>query len=149
MRITRADFSNPQLTSLLSLHLNAAAAQEASHAYDIQQLQSPDIHMFTAVSDAGELMGCAAIKILSAKDGEIKSVRTHPDYLRKGVSHALMDYVEDFARKVGLLRVNLETHPTTDYAAARALYEKRGYGYSGPFGDYMDEPSSVFMTKAL
>ena len=37
----------------------------------------------------------------------------------------------------------LETHPTKAYAAARALYLKRGDSYRGPFGAYTASPGLV------
>ncbi|WP_409434109.1 GNAT family N-acetyltransferase [Litorimonas sp. RW-G-Af-16] len=42
----------------------------------------------------------------------MKSVRTHPDHLRKGVSTHLMAHLTDYARTQGLTRLSLETHPT-------------------------------------
>lgn len=94
-------------------------------------------------------MGFGAIKILSSDHGEIKSVRTHPDFLRRGVSEKLMEHVITYARNLGLARLSLETHPTPQYVAARALYEKLGFSYCPPFEGYENEPDSVFMTREL
>ncbi len=95
------------------------------------------------------LMGFAALKQLSKSEGEIKSVRTHPDHLRKGVSQRLMDHLEAEARKRDYKKLYLETHPTKQYEAARALYQRRGYTYRGPFGNYALSPDSVFMELVL
>ena len=35
------------------------------------------------------------------------------------------------------------------FEAARRLYESFGFTYCPPFGDYVEDPHSVFMTKAL
>ncbi|HMM65526.1 MAG TPA: GNAT family N-acetyltransferase, partial [Dokdonella sp.] len=35
------------------------------------------------------------------------------------------------------------------FEPARALYERFGFDYCGPFADYVEDPYSVFMTKAL
>ena len=53
------------------------------------------------------------------------------------------------ARRRSYDRLNLETGAQPEFAPARALYERHGFEYRGPFGDYTDDPNSVFMTKAL
>ena len=115
----------------------------------LELIKGPESCVIVARTPSGELMGFAAIKALSQSEGEIKSVRTHPDHLRKGVSRRLMDHLETEARKRGYNRLVLETHPSKQYEAARALYERRGYAYRGPFGDYAPSPDSVFMELLL
>jgi putative acetyltransferase len=53
------------------------------------------------------------------------------------------------ARARGYRVLLLETHPSKEYEAARALYERRGYTYREPFGDYVSSPHSVFMELVL
>ena len=36
-----------------------------------------------------------------------------------------------------------------EFAAARALYARCGFIETGPFGDYVPDPNSVFMTLDL
>jgi putative acetyltransferase len=45
--------------------------------------------------------------------------------------------------------LKLDTGAMPAFAAGRALYERHGFVRCGPFGDYGDDPNSVFMTKAL
>jgi putative acetyltransferase len=35
------------------------------------------------------------------------------------------------------------------FEPAHKLYESFGFSYCSPFGDYVDDPNSVFMTKLL
>ena len=105
--------------------------------------------MFTARDERGALMGFAALKTLSPERGEIKSVRTHPDHLRKGISRALMAHIETAAKDSGLKALYLETHNTPPYKAACRMYENLGFEYCGPFGDYEQNPRNVFMVKSL
>ena len=149
MRVEPANLDAPDVQALLTLHLDEARQDACSHAFDDGQLRGPNLSVFSARDDRGALMGFAALKRLSDLKGEIKSVRTHPDHLRKGVSSALMDHIEAFARTCGLTRLMLETHPTEAYKAARTLYERRGYAYRGPFGGYSCSDKSVFMEKTL
>ena len=149
MRIQPANLDAPDVQSLLTDHLQAASEQPETHAYTLDKLCAPDVFVFSARNAAGGLMGFAALKIWNHDMGEIKSVRTHPDHLRQGVSTALMEHVTLFAKQQGLKRLNLETHPTPAYQAALRLYEKLGFRYCGPFGDYRDSATSVFMSKTL
>ena len=147
--IAKASPNDPDIAELLSDHVESAANQDCSHAFGAQRLSQNDIHFFAARDDNAQLMGIAAVKILAPDHGEIKSVRTHDDYLRRGVSRALMAHITKFSKNMGITRLSLETHSTPAYAAARALYERLGYDNCGPFGDYGNDPLSVYMTKEI
>lgn len=149
MKITPADLSKIDIQDLLRLHLEEAAQQVCFSAFSIERLQQGDMRFFAARTETGDLMGCAGLKFLDSTHGEVKSVRTDHRHLRKGVSTALMAHLTVHARAQGLTRLSLETHPTPAYAAARKLYERLGYAYYGPFGDYTDTDKSVFMTKVI
>lgn len=145
--IETADLDAPDVVALLDTHIGAARQQSATHALDREGLRA--IELWALRDDAGALMGLAGLKTLDHRSGEIKSVRTHADHLRKGVAARLMAHIEGEARRRGWARLLLETHPTPPYAAARALYERRGYTYRGPFEGYENTPESVFMELAL
>jgi putative acetyltransferase len=49
----------------------------------------------------------------------------------------------------GIRSLWLETGTTPDFDAARRLYESEGFAYCGPFEGYVEDPFSVFMTRAL
>ena len=42
--------------------------------------------------------------------GIVRWVYLHPDYQRKGIGTALMKYIEEIARKLGLKKLRLITH---------------------------------------
>ncbi len=92
------------------------------------------------VWDGEGLMGVGALKQLSASTGEIKSMRTDPGHLRKGVGLALLDHIISEARRRGYRRLSLETGSGPDFEAALSLYRRRGFENGAPFGDY--EPSA-------
>ena len=149
MQIKSANFDAPDVQALLRDYLTFASQDDCTHALGIAELQKPDVQMFTARDANGALMGCAALKTLTLDLGEIKSVRTHPDHLRKGVSRALMAHIERAARDAGLNALYLETHNTAPYAAACRMYDTLGYETCGPFGEYVQTPRNVFMMKYL
>ena len=76
-------------------------------------------------------------------------MRTASAHLRKGVGRALLRHIEAAARDKGLLRISLETGPHAPFAAAQKLYTSEGYLPCGPFADYVVDPYSIFMSKAL
>ena len=45
--------------------------------------------------------------------------------------------------------MSLETGSAPAFAPARSLYESFGFTYCPPFGDYVDDPNSVFLTRVL
>ncbi|WP_371396292.1 GNAT family N-acetyltransferase [Fretibacter rubidus] len=147
--ISHANLDANDIQKLLALHIGQAKQQNMTHTLNISALKRPGIHVFCARDNGATLMGIVAIKSLNSIAGEIKSMRTHPNHLRKGVAAKLMDAVIEFARDQGFKQLYLETHPTPDYAAAVRLYETQGFKYCAAFGEYEETDQSLFMTRAL
>jgi putative acetyltransferase len=49
----------------------------------------------------------------------------------------------------GYERLWLETGSSSHFVAARGMYESAGFEYCEPFGEYVEDPESVFMTLSL
>lgn len=151
IEIREDDLSDPAVRTLLTQHLEHVALQsppESAHALDLQGLRGPAVTFWTAWED-GELMGFGAVKELDAEHGEIKSMRTAPAHLRKGVAAALLRHMIDEARRRGYRRLSLETGSMAAFDPARRLYARFGFEVCGPFADYVEDPNSVYMTLAL
>ena len=151
MDIRADDLRHPQVLALLQVHLHDMAQHsppESVHALPSDALSAPDVHFFSAW-DGDTLMGFGALKQLDAAQGELKSMRTSPAYLRQGVAEALLRHLIDHARDLGLVRLSLETGSPQAFAPARQLYERYGFKECAPFGDYTEDPYSVFMTLSL
>lgn len=118
---------------------------DACHFLDLDALEADNIHLFAA-RIGEETLGTGA---LALKDGygEVKSMFTSPAARGKGVAAALLRQIEDTAREHGLAALKLETGVGLD--AAHHLYERFGFSYTGPFGDYQAAPESLFMEKPL
>ena len=65
----------------------------------------------------------------------------------QGLARRLISALEEQALAHGCTACMLETGPTQPEALA--LYERMGYKYRGAFGDYPEDPLSVFMQKEL
>jgi len=151
MHIELGDLSRPEIAELLKEHLASMfvyTPAESVHALPIEGLRSPDI-TFWSVWEDGELLGCGALKELDPQHGEIKSMRTAPAHLRKGVARAVVRQIIAEAKRRGYRRLSLETGSMAAFKPARRLYAACGFSYCGPFGDYVNDPNSVFMTMEL
>jgi putative acetyltransferase len=61
----------------------------------------------------------------------------------------LLRHIFAEAKRRSYRRLSLETGSQPGFAAARNLYARFGFEECGPFGDYVDDPNSVFMTRTL
>lgn len=141
----------PDVVALLNDHLDdmrAISPAGSVHALDIDALCTPELTFWTARED-GFLMGCGALKHLDGTHAEIKSMRTAPSFLRRGVAFALLTTILNIARARRYRQVSLETGSSAPFAPAIALYERFGFRCTGPFAQYRDDPFSVFMTLHL
>ncbi|WP_245514046.1 GNAT family N-acetyltransferase [Antarcticimicrobium luteum] len=65
----------------------------------------------------------------------------------RGAGAAMLEHLLAQAADMGLSRVSLETGSGPDFAPARRLYGQRGFVECPPFGDYLPDPHSTFMTR--
>jgi putative acetyltransferase len=151
MHIEPDDLSRPAIHALLNEHLQsmyALSPPESVHALDLDKLRSPDITFWSAW-EGPLLLGCGALKQLGEKHGEIKSMRTPDALRRRGAGRAMLAHIVAVARARGYERLSLETGSVPGFEPALKLYESVGFACCGPFGDYVEDPYSVFMTLSL
>jgi putative acetyltransferase len=151
MDIRPGDFDDAQVQALLRLHvegMHASSPPGTCFVLDLSGLKVPEITFLTAW-DGRTVMGMGAIKDLGDNTGELKSMRTHPDHLRKGVGEEILQQLVSLAKKRGYRRVSLETGTSADFDAALALYRRNGF-VSGPaFADYEATPHNQFLHRDL
>ena len=145
------DLRHPAVIALLQEHLDwmhRTSPPESVHALDLGALRQPDIAFWT-LWDGETLAGCGALRALDATHGEVKSMRTAQTHLRRGVAATMLEHLLAEARRRGYARLSLETGSMAYFAPAHALYARAGFRPCAPFGDYVEDPNSVFMTRAL
>jgi putative acetyltransferase len=145
------DLSGPEVHKLLEEHLGNMARlspPESVHALGIDALRKPGVTFWTVWSGS-ELLGCGALKELDPKHGEVKSMRTSSAHRRKGVGRAMLTHIIEEARNRSYARLSLETGSMPAFEPARMLYASFGFTFCSPFADYVEDPNSVFMTRAL
>lgn len=151
LQIRNDDLAGEEIRGLLAEHLremHSLSPPESVHALDLTALRRPDITFWT-IWLADTLVGCGALKALSATHGEIKSMRTARAHRRSGVARAMLEHIIAEARRRTYRRLSLETGSLPAFAPARRLYEQFGFTYCAPFGEYREDPNSVFLTRAL
>lgn len=151
MEIKVDDLNGHEVSQLLLEHLHSMrriSPPESVHALDVDGLRKPEVTFWT-VWENGELLGCGALKELDHEHGEVKSMRTASQHLRKGVARRLLAYILEEARRRGYRRISLETGSQKEFEPAHNLYTACGFMFCGPFADYVDDPNSVFMTRKL
>lgn len=151
MDIRIDDLTGSQIHALLQEHLRDMAElspPESIHALDLDGLRRPDIRFWT-VWEKGQLLGCGALRELDSTHGEIKSMRTAEAHRRKGVATRMLGHILDEASRRGYRRLSLETGSMAGFAPARTLYAQFGFVECAPFGDYVEDSNSVFMTRSL
>jgi putative acetyltransferase len=67
----------------------------------------------------------------------------------RGLADRVLERIVEAAREAGLTRLSLETGSQDAFAPARAFYARHGFAFCGPFEGYVDDPNSVFMTRAI
>ena len=151
IRIIKGDFGDPRVAALLRVHVTQARAETApgsAHALDLDGLRSPEISFWTMWEDE-TLLGCGALKRLSADHGEVKSMHTAQAMRRRGAGSAMLRHLIAAARADGMSRLSLETGSWDYFQPAQALYRCHGFVECPPFADYVLDPNSVFMTLDL
>ncbi len=151
MLIRIDDLRGPEIAALLRLHLEFAARHsppESVHALDLDRLRAPGVTFWTAWEE-GDLLGCGALKELSADHGEIKSMHTAERHRGRGIGGRILTVIVDESRRRGYRRLSLETGSMDVFAPARALYSRFGFEPCPPFAGYRPDPYSFCMTLDL
>lgn len=152
MRIVVDDLDSEVVQHLLQLHhdsMHQASPPGSVHALAGNSLRSPEVTVWTAW-EGDDLLGVGALRVeAGADEGEVKSMRTHPDHLGAGVGRALLRTIMADASTRGLRRLLLETGTSESFIPAHGLYVSEGFHPCGPFGDYVEDPFSCYFALEL
>lgn len=136
-----------QTRDLLALHLEGMHANSPSgsvFALDLSDLQTPTVTVWTAwLGQRAAAIG--ALKMLLDGTAEIKSMRTHPDFLRMGAGAAILETIIAAAKSKGARRISLETGSGEPFEPALCLYRQRGFLNGDAFGGYEQSDFNQFL----
>lgn len=137
--------------ALLALHLAGMrdnSPPESVFALDLSGLQRADVTVWT-VWDGNNVVGVGALRMLHGDIGELKSMRTHPSHVRRGVAALLLDHLITEAKARGLTHLSLETGSGPAFDPALLLYRSRGFVDGEAFSDYERSSFNQFLHLAL
>ncbi|MEE7442513.1 MULTISPECIES: GNAT family N-acetyltransferase [Methylobacterium] len=149
--IARDDLSDTQTRALLALHLagmHASSPPGSVFALDLSGLQAPDVTVWTA-RRGGRVASVGALRMATDGTAEVKSMRTHPDFLRLGAGAAILDTIIAAAAARGARRLSLETGCGPAFAPALELYRRRGFVNGPAFGTYVPSDFNQFLHLAI
>jgi putative acetyltransferase len=157
MHIKVDDLYGKEIRQLLWLHLSnlsSISPPESMHALDLDALRKPSITFWSVWSDLqpgepSQLMGCGALMELDSEHAEVKSMRTAPEHLRKGVASQLLAHLIAEARRREYRRLSLETGAGNAFVPAHRLYANFGFKPCTHFASYADDPNSRFFSLRL
>ena len=146
-RIVPADFDDPGLQAMLQLHLDAMrrwSPPDSVHALDDAALKAPDVELFTLLEDK-TLVAMGALKAAGDGTGELKSMRTRPEYLGRGAGRAMLEHLIAEGGRRGFSRISLETGSGEAFEPALNLYRRRGFRNGAAFGGYKATAFNQFL----
>lgn len=116
------------------------------HAFSVEKLLREQVVFFlTRYED--QLAGCGGIKMYGTDYGEVKRMFVRPEFRGKGLGKAMLRCLTEYAqdREAGLLRLETGIYEVE----AIGLYESFGFQRRAPFGEYVEDPNSVYFEKMI
>jgi putative acetyltransferase len=102
---------------------------------------------FFVVRLDGVAVGCGGYASDGNGAAELKRMFVDAATRGHGIGLALLQAIEQAAKREGVRKIRLETGILS--VEARRLYARSGYAACGPFGEYGSDPRSLFMEKEL
>lgn len=119
---------------------------ESHYGIDLDALLQPHV-LFAVMRNAeGLAIGCGSLVLGTDGSGELKRMYVMPSHRGGGRARALLAWLETQGAERGCRVFRLETG--IHQHEALAFYAAAGYQRRSRFGDYPDDPLSVFMEKA-
>ena len=151
IRIQSANLDTPEFVALIDAHAELMLSMSppgSCHFLAMDGLRKPNVTVWE-MRDGNDLVGCGGLQELSPTHGEIKSMHTLSHRRGDGLGRQMLDHVLTEARQRGYTQISLETGSMDGFIPSRKLYASKGFTVCPPFGDYVEDPYSVFMTLDL
>jgi ribosomal protein S18 acetylase RimI-like enzyme len=135
-----------QLIDELEANLAPHYPTESRHGYTVEKLLRESVTFFVVRSD-GAPAGCGGVQLFDTDYAELKRMYVRPDFRGLGLGKLLVNHLAAHSLQHGVKVLRLETGVFQE--AAIGLYERMGFERIAPFGDYREDPLSVFFEKRL
>jgi putative acetyltransferase len=135
-----------ELVEQLDRQMSDLYPPESNHLLPVEALRHSSVTFLTAWVN-GQIAGCGAFVCQEREYVEIKRIFVLPKFRGLRIGRGILAELERRARAAGLELARLETG--VSQPEALRLFEAAGYERRGPFGEYVEDPLSVFMEKKL
>ena len=138
-----------ELIRELDAYLDPLYPAESQHGYSVEKLVEQGVEFFV-LYEYGEAAGCGGVQLFgdpAGGYGEIKRMYIRPRFRGRGYAKKMLEWLEGVAATKGYQKARLEVG--VSQPEALGLYERTGYRQIPPFGEYVEDPLSVFYEKAL
>jgi len=135
-----------QLIDELEGELEGFYPSESRHGYSVEKLIKQNVAFFVIRHD-DKVAGCGGVQLFGKEYGEVKRMYVRPAFRGLGLAKLMLEHLAEHARENGVNILRLETG--IHQRDAIALYESWGFKSIGPFGEYKEDPLSVFYEKLI
>jgi putative acetyltransferase len=118
---------------------------QSRHAFSVDKLVREGVVFFITYHE-GQLAGCGGVKMFRDY-GEVKRMFVRPIHRGRGLGKAMLNRLAEYAQGKGAKVLRLETGIYE--VEAIGLYESWGFSRRTPFGEYVEDPLSVYLEKQL
>jgi len=130
----------------LESHLASLYPSESRHGYSVDKLLREGVAFFV-VREHGAPAGCGGVQICGTEYGELKRMYVRPRFRGRGLGKLVLTHLAEYARERGVRLLRLETGIYQKEAIG--LYEGSGFRRVPPFGEYKEDPLSLFFEKRI
>src|SRR5262245_12925510 len=119
---------------------------QSRHAFSVDKLLREQVAFFVARVDDSPA-ACGGLKLFPAEYAEVKRMYVRPEYRGRGLGKAILNHLAGYAvaREIELLRLETGIYQVE----AIGLYERWGFQRRPPFGEYREDPLSVYFEKRI
>lgn len=135
-----------QLINELEAYLAPMYPQESRHGYSVEKLIQQEV-VFFVIRHGGILAGCGGVQLYGTEYAEVKRMYVRPQFRGLGLAQRMLDTLSAYTHEHGVDTLRLETG-IHQHEAIR-LYENYGFQRRPPFGEYTDDPLSLYYEKKI
>ena len=151
MKTIESNFEDPEVNQLLKKHfveLRSVSPKGSTHVLDIEGLQNKSIK-FWSIYENHKLIGCGALKFLDSNHGEFKSIRVADSFRKKGYGKKVISVLFEKSKELGINKISVETGSGEFFLPARRLFKEFGFEECEPFGHYVNDSNSCYMSLEI
>lgn len=119
---------------------------ESRHGYSVEKLIKQNVAFFVIRKD-GVPTGCGGVQFFGKEYGEVKRMYVRPAFRGFGLARMMLEQLSNHAKENGVYVLRLETG--IHQKDAIALYRGWGFKEIAHFGEYQEDPLSLFFEKKV